>query len=163
MAVFVDATGEEVVHHALFDRLVLGDQGFRLLDQIVQCGQNPRDLALHRRRRSSDSNPLKVLEIETQPIIDDPEGKAFELGYRLLISKEVLGEFRVHAVQGTHHYVGGTDQTVFFGESTNALPHSHHVVSKFTGTNEAMLFVTEVRFYPSLVLVPRDQATAHRE
>ena len=51
VAVGVHATGEEVVHHALLDRLILGNQGFRLLDQVVQRRQNPGDLALFWKRR----------------------------------------------------------------------------------------------------------------
>ena len=42
----IDASGEEVVHQALFDRLILGDQGFGLSDHVVQRRQNPGDLAL---------------------------------------------------------------------------------------------------------------------
>src|SRR5208337_2652676 len=53
VAVSVYATREEVVHHALFDRLVLGNQGFRLLDQVVQRRQNPGNLSLLAEGRKS--------------------------------------------------------------------------------------------------------------
>ena len=52
MAVFVHATGEQVVHHPLLDRLILGNQGLGLLDQVVYRRQNPSDLALLRTRRN---------------------------------------------------------------------------------------------------------------
>ena len=44
VAVFVHATGEEVVHHPLLDRLILGNQGFGLLDQTINRGQDLGDL-----------------------------------------------------------------------------------------------------------------------
>ena len=42
----VHATGEEVVHHSLLDRLIFGNQALRLLDKIVQRRQNQGDFSL---------------------------------------------------------------------------------------------------------------------
>ena len=41
----VNASGEQVVHHPLLHRLILGNQGLRLLDQVVQVVESS-DLGL---------------------------------------------------------------------------------------------------------------------
>ena len=43
---FVDASGEKVLHQAGLDALLFGDQGFGLLDGAVYSGQNFRDFSL---------------------------------------------------------------------------------------------------------------------
>jgi len=64
--VSVDTTCEEVVHHALFDRLVFGDQGFRRMDQVVQRRQYPGDLALLRLRGQCDRDSGQYGSIEAR-------------------------------------------------------------------------------------------------
>ena len=46
LAVFVDAAGEEILHQAGLEALLLGDQGFRLFDDPVHRRENLGDFGL---------------------------------------------------------------------------------------------------------------------
>ena len=46
LAVGVDATGEKVVHHAVFDGLVFFDERFGFFDEVVDGGEDFGDFLL---------------------------------------------------------------------------------------------------------------------
>ncbi len=46
ITVFVNAAGEEVLHQAGLDSLLLGDQRFRLFNRPVHCREYPGDFGL---------------------------------------------------------------------------------------------------------------------